>query len=163
MSLRSIASLIVTFICLSFTLLTEVMSSNICICQCCEGAHCTRNNTRAFTIYDNCQSGCTRDFCYESFPQYCTKDDDRIDIVATCVNRDTPVNPAVIVFFLLTVGTLVILGVAKNYVSYSHQSVKSIINQADRSTKTQSLDQSKMQSAVLTLNCYLIVMCRTQN
>ena len=40
-----------------------------------------------------------------------------MDVIATCVNRDTWVNPAVIVIFLLTVTTLGVLGFAKNFVS----------------------------------------------
>ena len=39
----------------------SVVSSNICICECCEGGgRCSRNNTRSFTIYDDCTNGCTK-------------------------------------------------------------------------------------------------------
>ena len=97
--------------------LTPVHSSNICICECCEGgARCGSNNTQAFTIYDSCSGGCTRDFCVESYPP-CQAEQTRLDVIANCVNRDRWVNPAVIVVFLLTVGTLVALGIAKNFVT----------------------------------------------
>jgi len=39
----------------------------------------------------------------------------RIDVVANCINRDTWVNPAVIVIFLLSVVTLVILALARRF------------------------------------------------
>ena len=42
-------------------LFTPVSASNVCICECCEGSgRCSRNNTKAFTIYDDCNSGCTK-------------------------------------------------------------------------------------------------------
>ena len=95
--------------------LVPVQSSNICICECCEGgARCGSNNTQAYTIYDTC-SGCTRDFCVESY-EPCRAEQTRLDVIANCVNRDRWVNPAVIVVFLLTVTSLVALGIAKNFV-----------------------------------------------
>ena len=97
------------------TPLTPTTASNICICECCEGgARCGSNNTQAYTIADSCSSGCTRDFCEQSFYP-CRAEQTRLDVIANCVNRDRWVNPAVIVVFLLTVTTLVVLGIAKNF------------------------------------------------
>lgn len=100
--------------------LTPVHSSNICICECCEGgARCGSNNTQAYTIYDSCSDGCTRDFCVDAY-QPCRAEQTRLDVIANCVARDRWVNPAVIVVFLLTVTSLVALGIAKNFVRPQH-------------------------------------------
>ena len=128
-SLASTLSSLLTFLLFTAVLLillpssplTSVHSSNICICECCEGgARCGSNNTQAYTIYDSCSGGCTRDFCVESY-QPCRAEQTRLDVIANCVNRDRWVNPAVIVVFLLTVTSLVALGIAKNFVTlYTH-------------------------------------------
>ena len=127
MATSSLASTISSLItCLLFTAvlllllpsspLTPVHSSNICICECCEGgSRCGSNNTQAYTIYDSCSSGCTLDFCVLSYPP-CRAEQSTLNVIANCVNRDRWVNPAVIVVFLLTVATLVALGIAKNFV-----------------------------------------------
>jgi len=91
------------------------VASNICVCQCCEGGgRCGSNTTQAFTVYDSCSSGCTRNFCIDNFHP-CAIESYRIDVVANCINRDTWVNPAVIVVFLLSVVTLVVLGIARRF------------------------------------------------
>ena len=122
-SLTSTLSSLLTFLLFTAILLlilptsplTPVHSSNICICECCEGgARCGSNNTMAYTIDDSCSSGCTRDFCEASFYP-CRAEQTKLDVIANCVNRDRWVNPAVIVVFLLTVTTLVGLGIAKNF------------------------------------------------
>ena len=125
-SLASTLTSLLTFLVFSAALLillpssplTPVHSSNVCICECCEGgARCGSNNTQAFTIDDSCSSGCTRDFCVASY-EPCQAEQTRLDVIANCVNRDRWVNPAVIVIFMLTVTTLVALGIAKNFVSH---------------------------------------------
>ena len=124
-SLSSAFSSLVTFFLFTAVLLlllpssplTAVHSSNVCICECCEGGgRCGSNNTMAYTIYDSCSNGCTLDFCVDSYAP-CQAEQTRLDVIANCVNRDRWVNPAVIVVFLLTVTSLVALGIAKNFVS----------------------------------------------
>ena len=64
-SLSSAVTFLVLICCILVLLpsspLQPVSSSNVCICECCEGSgRCGRNNTQAYTIHDSCSSGCTK-------------------------------------------------------------------------------------------------------
>ena len=95
MSVSSLSSQLTLFVFLCAALLLllpaspirSVASSNICICECCEGGgRCSRNNTRSFTIYDDCTNGCTKDFCEARF-EPCFAEGTRLDVIANCVSQ----------------------------------------------------------------------------
>ena len=61
---------------------SSVSASNVCICECCEGSgRCSRNNTRSFTIYDDCTSGCTKVHSHHSNAQHERRTEDHVVVM----------------------------------------------------------------------------------
>jgi hypothetical protein len=112
--------ILVILIIIIFPILIE--SSNICICECCSSSRCLRHWNSTFPITE-CSS-CTKDLCSTQYTE-CSSSS---EVLAKCINRDSLWNKATIIIFLITLGTLILLGVARNHSTKLQKYIKNGAN-----------------------------------
>jgi len=88
-------------------------ATNVCSCECCDAAgRCLRARNTTFSI-DSC-GDCTKDECISKYVDC----HNAVEIVSKCFNRNAFWNVAIIWIFLITVASLIILGILKERIPW---------------------------------------------